>query len=121
MPIRILPKAKKGYKRGQSKKAKGGRIGKQLGGGFARPLGVPGAAGAAGAPGVAGVGASIVRNIPAGNVITALDETGDVGWTTSITIGADGLGLISYLDATNDDLKVAHCDNTFCSPYFRRR
>ena len=50
MPIRILPKAKKGYKiRGQSKKAKGGRIGKQLGGGFATPLGVPGAAGPLGA------------------------------------------------------------------------
>jgi len=47
MPLsKYIPK--KGYKRGQSKKAKGGRIGKQLGGGFARPLGVPGAAGAAG-------------------------------------------------------------------------
>ena len=52
--------SKKGYKRGQSK-AKGGRIGKQLGGGFARPLGVAGAAGAAGVarplgvPGAAGV------------------------------------------------------------------
>jgi len=54
MPLsKYIPK--KGYKRGQSKKAKGGRIGKQLGGGFARPLGVPGAAGAAGAAGVAGV------------------------------------------------------------------
>ena len=30
-------------------KAKGGRIGKQLGGGFASPLGVPGAAGSLGA------------------------------------------------------------------------
>jgi hypothetical protein len=44
-----------------------------------------------------------------------------VGWYTSITIGTDGLGLISYRDQTNDDLKVAHCENTFCSPYFRRR
>ena len=51
MPIKIVPKAKKGYKRGQSSKAKGGRIGKQLGGGFARPLGVPGVAGAAGSLG----------------------------------------------------------------------
>ena len=48
MPIKIVSKAKKGYKRGQSK-AKGGRIGKQLGGGFARPLGVAGAAGPLGA------------------------------------------------------------------------
>ena len=48
MPIKILPKPKKGYKRGQSK-AKGGRIGKQLGGGFARPLGAPVGAGSLGA------------------------------------------------------------------------
>jgi len=40
---------------------------------------------------------------------------------TSMTISADGLGLISYFDFGNDDLKVAHCENTFCSPYFRRR
>jgi hypothetical protein len=44
-----------------------------------------------------------------------------VGWHTSVTIGADGLGLVSYYDFTNGDLKVAHCENTFCSPYFRRR
>ena len=53
MPIKILPKPKKGYKRGQSK-AKGGRIGKQLGGGFARPLGVPGGVGVPGAAGSLG-------------------------------------------------------------------
>ena len=47
MPLKKIPE--KGYKRGQSKKAKGGRIGKQLGGGFARPLGVAGAAGSLGA------------------------------------------------------------------------
>ena len=35
-------------------KAKGGRIGKQLGGGFARPLGGPGVAGVAGAAGSLG-------------------------------------------------------------------
>ena len=32
-----------------------------------------------------------------------------------MTIGADGLGLISYFDETNDDLKVAHCSNTNCT------
>ena len=32
-----------------------------------------------------------------------------------MTIGADGLGLISYLDDTNDNLKVAHCSNTNCT------
>jgi hypothetical protein len=66
-------------------------------------------------------GAAIVRNIPAGNVLTTLDETGKVSEHTSITIGADGLGLISYRDDTNEDLKVVHCENAFCSPYIRRR
>jgi hypothetical protein len=49
------------------------------------------------------------------NIITKLDSAGIVGWDTSITIGTDGLGLISYRDETNDDLKVAHCNNTACS------
>ena len=33
---------------------------------------------------------------------------------TSITIGVDGLGLISY-GTPNLDLRVAHCSNTSCS------
>jgi hypothetical protein len=49
-----------------------------------------------------------------------LDSAGFVGDYTSATIGADGLPLISYRDFTNGDLKVAHCTNTFCAPYFRR-
>ena len=32
-----------------------------------------------------------------------------------MTIGADGLGLISYLDVTNGNLKVAHCSNRACT------
>jgi hypothetical protein len=31
-------------------------------------------------------------------------------------VGADGLGLISYYDSGNGDLKVAHCSNRACSP-----
>ena len=56
-----------------------------------------------------------------GNVITTLDGPGLVGWYLGITIGADGLPLISYRDNANTDLKVAHCSNAFCVPYFRRR
>ena len=44
---------------------------------------------------------------PAVTTVT-LDSTGVVGWYTSVAIGTDGLGFISYLDLTNSDLKVAH-------------
>jgi hypothetical protein len=44
-----------------------------------------------------------------------------VGLFTSITIGADGLPIIAYFDQTAEALKVAHCANAFCAPYFRRR
>ena len=40
---------------------------------------------------------------------------------TSITIVTDGLPLISYVDSNSVALKLAHCENTFCAPYFRRR
>ena len=32
-----------------------------------------------------------------------------------MTIGADGLGLISYYDFDNGDLKVAHCSDVACT------
>ncbi len=54
-----------------------------------------------------------------GNTNTTVDSTGDVGYYTSITIGADGLGLISYHDASNGDLKVFRCSNLTCTPYTR--
>ena len=47
--------------------------------------------------------------------ITTLDSDGDVGQYTSIAIGQDGYGLISYYDATNKDLKIAHCSNLACT------
>ncbi|MBB5872782.1 putative regulator of Ras-like GTPase activity (Roadblock/LC7/MglB family) [Allocatelliglobosispora scoriae] len=47
-------------------------------------------------------------------LITA-DTGGHTGWRSSITIGGDGLGVISYHDITNRDLKVAHCTNLACS------
>ena len=38
-----------------------------------------------------------------------------MGYYTSITIGTDGLPVISYRDYTNGDLKVAKCGNAACS------
>ena len=61
-----------------------------------------------------------VRETP-GFSLTSIDSAGNVGAYTSVTIGADGLGLISYFDNTNGDLKVAHCSNAFCVPNHRRR
>ena len=29
--------------------------------------------------------------------------------------------LATYYDNTDGDLKIAHCSNVFCIPYFRRR
>ncbi|MBI5906929.1 hypothetical protein HY857_02635, partial [Candidatus Saccharibacteria bacterium] len=46
---------------------------------------------------------------------TNVDTTGDVGIDTEIKIGGDGLGVISYYDNTNHDLKVAHCSNAACT------
>jgi len=40
---------------------------------------------------------------------------GDVGWFTSVTMGRDGLGLISYWSPTAGALRVAHCQNMSCS------
>jgi hypothetical protein len=49
-----------------------------------------------------------------GNTITTLDSAGAVGLYSSITIGSDGLPIISYTDASNIDLKVIHCGNLKC-------
>jgi hypothetical protein len=50
---------------------------------------------------------------------TKVDAAVSLGfWYTSIAVGGDGLGVISYYDATNADLKVAHCPNLTCTPVF---
>ena len=53
--------------------------------------------------------------------LIVVDSDGDVGCSTSLTIGVDGMGLISYLDNTNGDLKVVHCNDPFCIPFVSRR
>jgi predicted regulator of Ras-like GTPase activity (Roadblock/LC7/MglB family) len=54
---------------------------------------------------------------------TVVDGQGgdDVGLYNSITVGVDGLPIISYYDSTNGNLRVAHCSNSFCVSNFRRR
>jgi len=40
---------------------------------------------------------------------------GLVGFNTSIAIGTDGNPVISYRDATANDLKVARCNDAACA------
>jgi hypothetical protein len=47
--------------------------------------------------------------------ITTVDSDGNVGYYTSIAIGDNGNPVISYYDATNNDLKVAACTTADCS------
>jgi Collagen triple helix repeat (20 copies) len=83
------------------------------------PQGPNGNTGAAGQPGPQGplglVGITVDRSAPAATGLATLDSAGDVGHSTSTTVGADGLGLMSYYDRTTGDLKVAHCNNTACA------
>src|SRR5439155_869968 len=53
--------------------------------------------------------------VPGGETLTAVDRTGVVGEFSSLAIGADGNPVISYLDATNVDLKVARCNDPGCT------
>ncbi len=46
---------------------------------------------------------------------TTVDAPGDVGAYNSVKVRANGLPIISYLDATNGDLKVASCVNAACT------
>jgi len=46
-------------------------------------------------------------------MITTVDSADNVGWYTSITVGADANPVISYYDDTNDDLKVVKLRRTF--------
>jgi hypothetical protein len=44
-----------------------------------------------------------------------IDSAGDVGYFTSIAIGTNGNPIISHLDQTNLNLKVAACNNPTCT------
>jgi hypothetical protein len=58
------------------------------------------------------------------STITTVGNVGDVGPAdqyTSITIGVDGLPVISSYNAAYNTLNVTHCSNVLCTPYWRRR
>ena len=63
---------------------------------------------------------AITQN-PRSNLLSVPDATGSVGRDTSITIGTDGLPIISYYDNGNGDLKVAKCGSNICIPNWIRR
>lgn len=48
-------------------------------------------------------------------VPTTLSGVGNVGQDSSLTIGTEGLALISYRDVTNRPLKMARCANRACT------
>ena len=51
---------------------------------------------------------------------STVDSAGRLGGlVTSVAIGADGLGLISYHDFDNGDLKVVHRATQLCVPHFQ--
>ena len=59
-------------------------------------------------------GSVICKKLPIGLDFT-LDHSQDVGLYTSMAIGSDNIPIISYYDATNQDLMVYKCSNISCS------
>jgi collagen triple helix repeat protein len=55
------------------------------------------------------------------STFVTVDSIGDVGWYTSITVGADGLPFVTYLDVDNNRVRGLHCPNALCVAYLRRR
>jgi hypothetical protein len=61
------------------------------------------------------------------NSIVTVDDIGPYGGTAgynskiSLAIGSDGLPIIAYYDNKINSLKVLHCGNDRCLPYWQRR
>ena len=61
------------------------------------------------------------RSCSGHNNLVLLDDSANVGRYIAITIGLDGLPIISYQDFSSNDLKVLKCANPFCTPFWSRR
>lgn len=87
--------------------------------GPAGPTGATGPTGPTGATGPAGPTGPGAQNL--GHLVTRLDAASAVpaSFTTpmrpSMALGVDGFPIITYHDATGQDLMVLHCTNTACS------
>ena len=72
-------------------------------------------AGAGGSSPGGGASDAVVATLLQPYLITAVDTGGNVGEHISIAIGADGLPLIAYYDASNGDLKAVHSEDVACT------
>ncbi len=62
-------------------------------------------------------GAGRVHTIAAeSRSVTTVDQAGDVGLHTSMTLDASGNPVIAYVDRTTNNLKVLHCNDPACAP-----
>jgi LPXTG-motif cell wall-anchored protein len=53
--------------------------------------------------------------IAAGETVNIVDSAPLAGYMNSLALDAEGFPVISYLDATNQDLKLAHCNDADCA------